>query len=155
MSSPSAQGTHTTQPPGSSRAKVYGLYVAGSPTQLCRDPATSPTHGTRQYNRVRTNVTVSRYDPNMVATSGHHSQTVPGAQHVHRVSSPVTCQAPKCPTGGVVMCLNMLFLLFKALCRGQFADDASRPRFKAQWPSRDQPGPPKGARIRTDRARRF
>ena len=74
MSSPSAQGAHTSHPPGSSRPKVYGLYVAGSPTQLCRDPTTSPTQGTRHYNRVRTNVTVSRSNPNMVATSGHYSQ---------------------------------------------------------------------------------
>jgi len=104
MSSPSAQGAHTSHPPGSSRPKVYGLYVAGSPTQLCRDPTTSPVHGTRRHNRFRTNVTVSLPDPNIVATSGHHSQMAPGAQHVHRASSPVTRQAPKCP--------NMLFLLF-------------------------------------------
>ena len=57
---------------------------------------------TSRCNRVRTNVTVSRYDPNKVPASGHHPQTDPGAQHAHRVSSPATRQAPKGPTGGFV-----------------------------------------------------
>lgn len=56
------------------KTDCYGLHVAARLTRQRRAPATSPVHDTRHCNRVRTNVTVSRSNPNMVATSGHYSQ---------------------------------------------------------------------------------